>query len=720
MPNGKAEILVRANQAADRRPANQSVSDPKARCPADEGLPPVFIDAHMHIQSGGCAPLPPLRARMANIRLGRAAIDGLGKNFLVKLVATKKIGDVSPLPTDVIGDRVVKENSELSYLAFPAQASYVGICVVLTMDMDFCHIDGYEGLPIYFQEADGRRYYLNRKSGTASRSECKKIYVDWREDWPLDIEDKNRQIREVKRSPTLSEAQKHKRVEELTEERRRIINDMVAADYASDNPYIPMHEDPWGYQRWEEARRKYCAAEVQKIEKKLEASSTEDTGEAELDRFLQDLNTSLHETWKQQLRRTERVAVQNPFRLLPLYHYDPRRYVKEDRSAPYKQLVAQGGVYIGFKMYTSQGYMPSESTAAGARVAQITKEFFAKCAGQQIPVMAHCTPAGFYTHQREQYIDLASPDEQKAYTRPDRGKLGDTDRLRYFQEHFVHPEAWRPVLQANPSLRLCLAHFASDKELWQDDPAEFGKPALTRAQVLELYKRMDEHNHERVMMELPMLSGRSLLDATWAQKPFPGAAKPSMDGSKVIYGKGWIRSIVELSKNYKNFFTDISYLPTFEPLEGWTLFRERRRYWHVLAEILRRNPFMVDHIMFGTDWYMILLEPFQYMEWFKKTIDALKSAQKAAGGQFATWDLFHQFAVVNPIKFYRLHEISGKLKANLAAKIAARRDIDAAAAKKQLERAYQTLERLDEATLKRMESEVKKGPLNFSVTLGVK
>lgn len=727
MSGTQSQKLRLATGAADQRSGSGTVSDPAGECPLVDLHPPVFFDAHMHIQSGACAPLAPLHARMAGIDLSRSTIDAAGTWWIMQKLATGKIGDISPKPTDEIGRFVVDEYKKLSYLGTPAQSSFLGICIVLTMDMDFCHIDGYEGLSVYFHDTDpgskhkGERYYLKRKTGTQPREECKRVYLNWREDWPLDVEEKNREIRTVEADRSMPEDQRRARIEALQTERSRTIRDLSSREFESANPYRPPHDEfgvgAAAYAEQYEARREaFCKAKATQIEADMARTDFARSDDLTLDNFLVDMNTSLFETWNQQLIRTERVSVQNPLRLMPMYHYDPRRYIKEDGSAPFNQLYEQGGVYIGFKMYTSQGYMPSESTTAGAAVKGITTSFFARCASLDVPIMVHCTPAGFYTHQRELYIDLASEAERALYMPRGRTKLRDVDRTRYFQEHFVHPEAWRPVLRDNPSLRLCLAHFASDKPLWNDDPAEYSKPALTREEMPILFQKMEEHNDMRSMSEQGRLGERDLIDALWRTNAFPGKSKPSIDGSDVVYARSWIRTIVEMCMEFPNFYTDVSYLPLFEKMDSWGLFKKRRHYWHMLADIIRLYPRMVDKIMFGTDWYMILLEPHKYEAWFKQMREALDETQKELGGQYTTWHLFHQFAIINPIKFYRVHERHPKIKAALEAKIGKVRGIDSGAAQRELTRLYETLKRVDAGKLAQMEQDVKKGPLKFTLT----
>jgi hypothetical protein len=272
------------------------------------------------------------------------------------------------------------------------------------------------------------------------------------------------------------------------------------------------------------------------------------------------------------------------------------------------------------------------------------------------------------------------------------------------------------VLKANPSLRICLAHFASDKPLWNDDPAEYSKPALSREEMLDLFQKMEEYNDMRSMTEQGRLGERDLIDELWKTNAFPGKSKPSIDGSDVVYAKSWIRTIVEMCMEFPNFYTDISYLPLFEKVDSWGPFKKRRYYWHMLADIIRLYPDMVNKIMFGTDWYMIMMEPHQYGDWWKKMRKALDETQKELGGQYTTWHLFHQFAIINPIKFYRVHERHPKIKTALEAKLEKVKTSDSRKARDELTRLYKTLERVDAGQLATMEKMVKTGPLAFTRT----
>lgn len=546
---------------------------------------PVMIDAHMHIQSGNCAPLPPIRARIPLLNPDRDTMNWLGGTWVLKTFATGDLGDMSPLPTQEIGTRLVALNDDLGTQMWQVCRPYfLGMSVVLTMDMDYVHLDGYDGLHIYQEDDRGRRYYYKRTDANTPREELTRKYLDELEDLPMDVEE---------------------------------------------------GEDAAALRRQN----------------------------ADLDKYLADAASNCYETWRQQRRRTEMSTVREPLRLLPMYHYEPRRYIKdEDRAAPWANLVENGGLYIGFKMYTSQGYMPDESTKKGEKTRDVTRYFFGRCAGEDIPIMTHCTPGGWFTHHRELMIDLAEPAERERYNHPISKRLTDRGRMRYFQEHYVHPDAWKPALVRNPGQRLCLAHWASDNNLWCDLVDDFKKPVYTP----ELWAEM--HRWQQVVHGGDHFSERTLRQ--WARGKHDKAyALPSLDAAKILYPRSWIRAAVELCKEHPNVYTDISYLPLREECDPWDG-SGKREYWQTVADVLREFPHMLDKIMFGTDWYMILGDKYTYRGWFHKTAQGLRRAQEALPG-YSGPNLFWRFAVVNPLKFYRMKKIADPLVANLTAKIEA-------------------------------------------------
>lgn len=249
----------------------------------------------------------------------------------------------------------------------------------------------------------------------------------------------------------------------------------------------------------------------------------------------------LHQ-WERQYRETINAVKFHPFYEIPLYFYDPRRWNRNQEEAippeikqsleygcwndPFEQVASKSrpGVFIGFKMYPSLGHKPLDE------LCEYLPVYYHRCQNERIPIMTHCSPGGMTTHEIDFYKEF---DERNAAHRnqmklkqsqklislrnignqtvqsielkpveqiPSHEQL-ITDPKFYFYENYVSPKAWEPVLENFPELHLCLAHFGGDE--W----------------------RQGNKND-------------------WLEKP------PSH----------WIQGIVDLTKKYRNVYTDISCL----------------------------------------------------------------------------------------------------------------------------------------------------------------
>lgn len=126
-----------------------------------------------------------------------------------------------------------------------------------------------------------------------------------------------------------------------------------------------------------------------------------------------------------------------PDTLIPFAAVDPRR---PQLMTMIRTLVEERG-FRGLKVYPSLGYAPDHP---------VLMHVWAMAAAQGIPVMAHCSRGG--VRQRG---------------------LTDADL-----DQFTAPHRWRPVLEAFPTLRVCLAHMGGGSE-WDryfDDARQEGLP----------------------------------------------------------------------------------------------------------------------------------------------------------------------------------------------------------------------------------------------------
>jgi predicted TIM-barrel fold metal-dependent hydrolase len=685
--------------------------------------PALHIDAHMHIMSGNCTPLPPLYGVVLDNTVGqdsfgrklfdpvfrgflrpdRAAMNSIARSRLVRIFS--RIGELSWRSTYEIGLHTAELNNGLPTVYTqqaltrslpPAGSGRLGISIVLPMDMDYCHIDAYSGEPIYLRGEDGRWFYYHRKSGTQPAGERTKKYLDLNETQSLD--DKTPEVTPslmrtvaVYLLQWLSGASMPTDPAPLTDIPQDIARAVcvrlvtaVVSDllmYAATAVGLPMaafegalldallahlYEVPadtmrhelidWSLKRLEDewanglpfglSLENWGQLAVAAVDGLIELAAAGDLSwrglgdavwgfiRASLIRFAiqilvgQLFPIDLFETWEQQCKQTERVAVERPLQMIPMFHYEPRRYFDErppsectdDKCAwqqPFTRMITKGGLYVGMKMYSSQGYRPTDFK----RIPHL-EDFFRRCEGEQIPIMTHCTPSGFYTHQRTFFYDLEeNPDRQTP--------AGFRQRMKYFQDRYVHPAAWGELLAKFPQLRLCLAHFASDPELWGKlvDPRKMKKKHRKELSPEELQKQSveyDERHKEKKM------------------------AKHLLDYETVTYERNtyrnWVREIVQMCAEFDNFYTDISYLPIFK-----TPSRD------ALGPILQDNPSLINKIMFGTDWYMILSTNNRYSRWFTQAIRALEQIQRELKEpKFRPGlNLFHHWAIVNPICFYR-------------------------------------------------------------------
>jgi len=217
--------------------------------------------------------------------------------------------------------------------------------------------------------------------------------------------------------------------------------------------------------------------------------------------------------WWEQLEETIQVAVNHPLHIVPLIFNDPRRYNRPSGTEspdskeygawdePIKQVAteSQEGIFAGIKMYPPLGHKPLDE------LCEYLPDFYHRCEQEEIPILVHCSPGGMTTHEIEYYREFVQANEawrsemqlkqrqkQEAlkggvkktpqsagsvdYTikpsQPQSEHLVITDNATWFFHHYVSPEAWKPVLENFPKLKLCLAHFGgsewrtADQKTW--------------------------------------------------------------------------------------------------------------------------------------------------------------------------------------------------------------------------------------------------------------
>jgi predicted TIM-barrel fold metal-dependent hydrolase len=272
-----------------------------------------------------------------------------------------------------------------------------------------------------------------------------------------------------------------------------------------------------------------------------------------------DSETTRYESWDKQRYLTELAMLRNPLKIIPMFHFDPRRWQIQDGGIMEPLEKVRNGLYLGFKMYTAQGYRPWD-----VRRLPILKKFYSACASAGIPVMNHCTPEGACSFDKKAFRKFSHPSDSKE----DKARQNEYwINTNYFDDDFVAPNAWKEVLDNNRNLRLCLAHF----------------------------------------------------------------------GGNTSKGREWSMQIIELMKNYTYVYTDIS--SSFDNGDFRNYFRDTICTDGAFKDKIR------DRIMFGTDWYMTVMDHVEYMEYCEKAKEFLDKIDTS---------LWLRFTQDNPYRFYRL------------------------------------------------------------------
>jgi|WetSurMetagenome_2_1015567.scaffolds.fasta_scaffold35203_2 predicted TIM-barrel fold metal-dependent hydrolase len=312
-------------------------------------------------------------------------------------------------------------------------------------------------------------------------------------------------------------------------------------------------------------------------------------------------NQKTFSKWKDQYQQTVAAIKENPFRLIGMYHYEPRRWNHSKSKVlegnlqsgpwtyPFNEISSKTnkGLFIGFKVYPSLGYQPLDERLPFMHDTSKDGDcFYARCEQEGIPILSHCSPGGMTTHELPYYLDY---DEKKPVYFSDNQQLGESsqssrddtavaiDRKKFARDYFfgnyVHPRAWRKVLKKFPKLKLCLAHFGGEE--------------------------------------------------------FPHGIE-----------NDWVKEIADLTKEYPNVYTDVS---------CWDLGKSKEVFSKILAD--EQYAHLKDKILFGTDWYMTLValggknhKKFceEFWEFFQGIPDGM--------------GLWTRFTFLNPFEFYGFND----------------------------------------------------------------
>jgi predicted TIM-barrel fold metal-dependent hydrolase len=324
--------------------------------------------------------------------------------------------------------------------------------------------------------------------------------------------------------------------------------------------------------------------------------------------------------WFNQFNTTKQAILSNPWNLLCMHKYEPRRWrLKSGEKEHQKwdfgpwdfpfQYVAtkeQPGIFVGFKVYPPLGFQPLDKHLPHLWEYTTNKAecFYGRCEKEEIPILSHCSPGGMTTHEIMYYKEFFTGTPSHYFFSSDTSKdiIGcDDDDLdehvyhvsnketiianeQWFYDNHVHPSAWRKVLEKFPKLKLCLAHFGGD--LWK----RYGSEHDWMHELIGLLTEKDGNGEYR----------------------FP------------------------------NVYTDIA---------CWDI--ANGRIQNALKEVLLKIPELKKRLLFGSDWHMIMIvSPFDnyddYCKKWKRYLDDIDEK------------LWVRISLVNAFEFYGFSD-KGKL-----------------------------------------------------------
>lgn len=305
------------------------------------------------------------------------------------------------------------------------------------------------------------------------------------------------------------------------------------------------------------------------------------------------------------------------------YHFDPRRHNgKNNWDYELKGIVSasQAGLraYAGVKMYTSLGYRPLDSKLP------VQHKLYAYCQAQGIPIMNHCTPSGMYTHEKRYFYDLLKHDanfetdsriedleetmdamlrsgsEGAALAVAGMAQEAEALKCLWFEERYVHPKAWVPVAKAYPGLRVCLAHFTGN-DRWGNKHVRNGESKKGKAYGF----------------------------------------KTQGDAIDTAKTSDWIIALFDLIRPENGFHADLSFFAVDKYSE--------EAFIDFLKWAKKSRPFLLDRILWGTDWPLLELGTELHAPLFntftENLLERLNRVDKT---------LWFRFSLINPARFLNL------------------------------------------------------------------
>ncbi len=183
-----------------------------------------------------------------------------------------------------------------------------------------------------------------------------------------------------------------------------------------------------------------------------------------------------------QHRQLAELRAKYPELVIPFAAADARH---EDVVEKTKRLIEEQG-FRGIKLYPPIGYHPNDPAL---------RPLYDYAVEHRIPVMTHCS--------RPASVQYRGKPTERMRIDPQTGGRLSLDREQLLTL-FTDPDAYVPILDARPTLTLCLAHFggAGDWEAFLDDPWDAGSAAGKKSWLAKIMEMIKSGKYENLYTDI--------------------------------------------------------------------------------------------------------------------------------------------------------------------------------------------------------------------------
>jgi hypothetical protein len=313
------------------------------------------------------------------------------------------------------------------------------------------------------------------------------------------------------------------------------------------------------------------------------------------------------------------------------------------------------GACMGVKMYPALGYPPNlydnpqKNDKHDDNIYENMKELFKHCKDNGVPVTANCSPLGMTIADGFNYQFRDAGSKKEFYP--------IKESCLYVDKICGYPGNWEKVISDFPDLKVNLAHFGGMSG-WHMTEKEHRKEF--KYYYDECVKKWKDKmislatTKDNVYTDISCYTFNSSRDLIYSMSNFEmEEIMKKCNGKEKFFIKScywqntdnltwWIRR--KITNSEKNQLMDIYEVKKIIPKNA-----QFKNIAVNLANAIKKNSKLKEKIMMGSDWYMIEKDGLEGAGvYYGRMFELLRYITKELDDK---WDVWHQFSVVNPLKF---------------------------------------------------------------------